>query len=128
MNSDPKKITGELKPQLQLVPQAFLVEVALALKWGQTKHGPWNWRDNQVEIMTYLAAALRHIGQVIEREDQDDRDSESGAHHLGCAAAGLGIVLDALKQGTLIDNRPKSNLNNHERRKPHPDGTCQVSP
>lgn len=108
-NLDPKKATGELKPQLQLVPQALLVEVALALKLGQKKHGPWNWRENKVEIMTYLAAAYRHIGQVIEREDVDDRDQESGAHHLGCAAAGLGIVLDALKQGTLVDNRPPSN-------------------
>jgi DNA-directed RNA polymerase subunit RPC12/RpoP len=109
-NTDPKKATGELKPQLQLVPQALLVEVALALKLGQKKHGPWNWRDNKVEIMTYLAAAYRHIGRVIEREDVDDRDQESGAHHLGCAAAGLGIVLDALKHGTLVDNRPPSNL------------------
>ncbi len=109
-NIDPKKATGELKPQLQLIPSAFLVEVALALKWGQKKHGPWNWRENRVEMMTYLGASLRHLLQVIEREDLDDRDSESLAHHLGCSAAGMAIVLDSLKQGTLVDNRPPSNI------------------
>lgn len=100
---DPKGIAGKLKPQLQLVPPAILKEMAGALTGGAEKYGPWNWRDNQVEIMTYLGAMRRHIDAVIEREDLDP---ESGFHHLGHVAAGCAIVLDAKAQGTLVDNRP----------------------
>lgn len=100
---DPKGIAGKLKPQLQLVPPVILKEMAGALAIGAEKYGPWNWRDNKVEIMTYLGAMRRHIDAVLEGEDLDP---ESGFHHLGHVAAGCAIVLDAKEQGTLVDNRP----------------------
>ena len=103
MSHDPKGIAGKTKPQLQLIPPALNVETAKALSLGADKYGPWNWRENKVEIMTYLGAMKRHIDCLIEGEDIDP---ESGAHHLGHVAAGCGIVLDARKHGTLIDNRP----------------------
>lgn len=92
-----------MKPQLQLLPPVFSREVAAALSLGAQKYGPWNWRHNRVEMMTYLAAMKRHIDCIIEGEDIDP---ESGAHHLGHVAAGCAIVLDARKAGTLEDNRP----------------------
>lgn len=100
---DPKGVAGKLKPQLQLVPPLIGEHMAGALTIGAEKYGPWNWRTNQVEIMTYLGAMRRHIDAVIEGEDLD---SESGFHHLGHVAAGCAIVLDAKAQGTLVDNRP----------------------
>lgn len=103
MTADPKGTAGALKPQLQLIPPVLNVETAKALACGAAKYGPWNWRENKVEIMTYLGAMKRHIDQIIEREDIDP---ESGAHHLGHVAAGCAIVLDAAKHGTLLDNRP----------------------
>ncbi len=103
MSADPKGAAGKLKPQLQLIPPALNVEVAKALSLGAEKYGPWNWRENKVEIMTYLGAIRRHLDCIIEREDIDP---ESGAHHLGHIAAGCAIVLDATKHGTLVDNRP----------------------
>lgn len=103
MSTDPKKAAGEQKPQLQLIPPALNRETALALTLGATKYGPWNWRKNRVEMMTYLGAIRRHIDCVINGEDIDP---ESGAHHLGHVAAGCGIMLDAREQGMLDDNRP----------------------
>ena len=101
--ADPKGQAGALKPQLQLVPPVLSAEAAKALALGAAKYGPWNWRENHVELMTYLGAMKRHIDAIIEGEDID---SESGAFHLGHVAAGCGIVLDARRHGTLIDNRP----------------------
>jgi hypothetical protein len=100
---DPKGIAGLAKPQLQLVPPVINTAMAAALKIGADKYGPWNWRTNRVEIMTYLGAMRRHIDAVLEGEDLDP---ESGTHHLGHVAAGCAIVLDARAHGTLVDNRP----------------------
>lgn len=102
-STDPKGLAGAAKCQLQLVPPVLSAETAKALALGAQKYGPWNWRENRVEIMTYLGAMKRHLDAVIEGEDIDP---ESGAHHLGHIAAGCGIVLDAAKHGHLIDNRP----------------------
>ena len=106
---DPKKAAGAQKPHLQNIPPALNIEVAKAIECGAKKYGPWNWRDNNVELMTYLGAMKRHIDVLIEGEDIDP---ESGAHHLGHVAAGCAIVLDARKHGTLVDNRPPAKVNN----------------
>ena len=104
MSTDPKKAMGEQKPQLQLIPPALNRETAKALSLGAKKYGPWNWRQNRVEIMTYLGAMRRHIDCILSGEDIDP---ESGAHHLGHVAAGCAIVLDAAEHGMLVDNRPR---------------------
>lgn len=104
---DPKKAAGAQKPQLQNIPPELNTEVAKAIECGARKYGPWNWRDNNVELMTYLGAMKRHIDVLIEGEDIDP---ESGAHHLGHVAAGCAIVLDARKHGTLVDNRPPASV------------------
>ena len=102
-NLDPKKAAGAQKPQLQNIPPELNRQVSQALECGAIKYGPWNWRDNNVELMTYLGAMKRHIDAII---DGEDIDPESGAHHLGHVTAGCAIVLDARKHGTLVDNRP----------------------
>jgi len=101
---DPKGEAGKLKPQLQLIPPALNEETAKAYVDGH-KYGPWNWRENTVEMMTYLGAMKRHIDKLIDRVDKDDIDP-SGAHHCGHIAASCGIILDAQRHGTLVDNRP----------------------
>lgn len=105
---DPKASQAIQKPQLQLIPPSLNNEAAKALSRGAVKYGPWNWRENKVELMTYLGAMKRHIDCLIEGEDVDP---DTGAHHLGCVAAGCGIVLDARKHGTLVDNRPRKAQN-----------------
>lgn len=100
---DPKRAAGALKPQLQLIPPVFNEAVAAALSHGAGKYGPWNWRENKVEMMTYLGAMKRHIDALL---DGEDIAPDSGVHHLGHIAASCAIVLDAGKHGTLVDNRP----------------------
>lgn len=100
---DPKGAAGALKPQLQLIPPVFEEELADVLSLGAKKYGEWNWRENKVELMTYLGAMKRHINLLIEGKDLDH---ESRRHHLAHVAAGCAIVLDAKEQGTLVDNRP----------------------
>ena len=103
-SADPKGEAGKAKSQLQLIPPSFNRETAKALACGAAKYGPWNWRQNKVELMTYLGAMRRHIDAVMSGEDLDP---ESGAHHLGHVAAGCAIVIDAAEHGQLIDNRPR---------------------
>ena len=107
-DADPKASQAVQKPQLQLIPPALNEETAKALLRGAEKYGFWDWRENKVEMMTYLGAMKRHIDCLIEGEDIDP---DTGAHHLGCVAAGCGIVLDARKHGTLVDNRPPKGQN-----------------
>lgn len=102
---DPKRAAGALKPQLQLIPPVFNELVAAALSQGARRYGPWNWRENKVEMMTYLGAMKRHIDALL---DGEDIAPDSGVHHLGHIAASCAIVLDAGKHGTLVDNRPPS--------------------
>lgn len=100
---DPKGADGSLKPQLQLIPPVFNVELAKAISNGKERYGAWNWRVNEVEMMTYIGAMKRHIDAILDGEDIDPK---SKVHHLGHIAANCAIVLDAKAFGTLVDNRP----------------------
>ena len=100
---NPKDAIGDTKPQLHLVPSALAIHAALAMKNGADKYGPYNWREKQVRATVYLSAAFRHLYAFL---DGEDHASDSGVHHLGHAAAGIGILLDAIATGNLIDDRP----------------------
>lgn len=101
--ADPKGAAGALKTPLHLLPPEAKRAAAMAHKLGAEKYGPYNWRHNKVEVMTYLGAMQRHIDEVLAGIDLDE---ESGEHHLAHVIAGCNIVLDARHHGTLIDNRP----------------------
>lgn len=92
------------KIRLELVPAAALREEAKALDAGNRKDGrtPFNWRENRVLASDQAGGALRHITTWLEGEDID---ADSLAHHLGAARARLGIILDALAHGMLVDDR-----------------------
>ena len=102
--TDPHGEAGKKKPQLQLIPPSFNIQVAAALNEGAQKYGPWNWRKNRVEAMTYIGAIRRHLDQFLDGEDID----ASGASHLGHIAASCAILIDAAAAGMLVDNRPGS--------------------
>lgn len=105
MNTDHKSIHAEQKPQLQLLPPIFLTATARCMELGAKKYGKWNFRENKVECQTYIGAMLRHIMQY---QDGEDVDPESSQSHLAHVAASAAILLDAEKNGTLINNRPLS--------------------
>ena len=105
--ANPKQAYGDLKDQLALCPHEGLRHQALAQQLGAKKYGPYNWRENKVEAMTYAHAIMRHVQEFI---DGVDEDAESGASPLGHIMASCAIVLDAAHQGMLIDNRPRNRL------------------
>jgi len=103
-DANPKDIIGATKPPLDLVPPCFEVYVAMAMKNGAEKYGPYNFRDKKIQSMIYLGAAKRHIAAFI---DGEDCAKDSGLNHLAHAAACMAILLDAFLNGNIIDNRPK---------------------
>jgi hypothetical protein len=112
--SNPKTLMGKLKmPMLSVVSSASLIHEAHAMQYGAYLapkkdgtfgYGPYNWRDQPIEAMVYVDAAMRHLMQWVEGEEVA---SDSLVHHLGHAKATLGILLDAIENNTVIDDRPK---------------------
>lgn len=98
LNKKPSK-----KVQLALLPPSGIIYGSLAMTDGATKYGAYQWRGAKVSYMQYLSAMLRHVMSLIDREDED---AQSKVHHGGHIIAGMSIVLDALEQGNLIDDRP----------------------
>jgi hypothetical protein len=103
-STNPKDRIGMHKPPLHLIPPSFLVHVAMALKNGAQKYGPYNWRDEKVSACIYLSAAGRHLAEWL---DGQENASDSSVHHLAHAAACMAILLDAQAVGQLVDDRPK---------------------
>lgn len=91
------------KPPLAYIPKAALYAEAEAFAFGAKKYDAWNYR-NGIAVSRTLGAALRHIYQFLEGEDKDE---ESGAHHLGSARANLAMALDTLAHHPKFDDRFK---------------------
>ena len=114
---NPKDIAGSVKPNLALNPFAAACEQALSQELGASKYGPNNWRHQHISLMTYMAAAMRHINLFINGEYWDadgkftvvtgGKEVEKQTTNLGAAMASIAIAIDAWHNGTLIDDRPK---------------------
>lgn len=102
-DNNPKTLVGATKVPLHLVPPSATHFLALALKDGGQKYGPYNWRDSAISISTYKAAAQRHWDAFW---DGEDNAPDSGVHHLAHAMACSALLLDALTVGKLVDDRP----------------------
>lgn len=102
---NPKDLLGIAKPNVNLVPPSSIVYQALAMQHGAiTKgYGPFNWRSKKVVASIYIAAALRHIYKFLDGQDIDE---ESGYPELGHALASLGILVDAIENENVYDDRP----------------------
>lgn len=107
---DPKAKFGASKPDVSLIPPVAIYHEAMAMEEGAynkpNPYGPFNWRDKDVEARTYLAAALRHVLDLIDGIDYTTDPCGARVHNAGAARASLGIFLDAQENGRLIDNRP----------------------
>jgi hypothetical protein len=91
------------KPPLAYIPKAALEAEGMAFAHGARKYYAWNYK-NGLAVTRTLSAAMRHILQFL---DGEDTDSESGAHHLGCARANLAMALDTLANHPELDDRHK---------------------
>lgn len=103
VGTNPKDLVGSKKPDLSLVPPAGILLEAQAMMDGAAKYGPYNWRENPVQMRVYIAACMRHLQQLL---DGEDIDPISNTYHVGHARACLGILADAMFTGNLIDDRP----------------------
>lgn len=100
---DPKSEASKCKTPLQLLPPVFMASTAKALAVGAKKYGPWNWRKNRIDAMTYVGAIRRHLDAWVEGEDMD---GESGESHLAHIAATTAVMLDAISKNMLDNDRP----------------------
>ena len=101
--SNPKYSAGIKKAPLHCIPCGPLFEVGLAMLEGSRKYGRHNYRDVGVRASVYYDAALGHITDWWEGEDNDP---DSGVHHLIKAMACLLVVRDSMLMENFNDDRP----------------------
>lgn len=101
-DSNPKTLLGIAKPPISAIPPVAILQLGQAMKDGRTKYGPMNWRNQSITASVYYDAAGRHLMAWF---DGEDHASDSGVHHLAHAMACCAILLDAMQQGTLNDDR-----------------------
>jgi len=101
--TNPKDAIGAKKAPLGVVPPALMIGAAEAMQTGAAKYGPFNYRENKVQAVIYYEAILRHLFAWFDGQELAE---DTNVHHLRHVAAGVGILLDALAEGNLIDNRP----------------------
>lgn len=100
---NPKDRFAATKVSLTKFPAVALVHGARAMMDGARKYGAYNWRSKPVIASIYIDAAMRHLLDWYEGQ-QNAKDS--GVHHLGHALACAAILLDAEENGCLVDDRP----------------------
>lgn len=100
--TNPKDLIGITKVPLRFIPPPALARLAKVMEHGAKKYGPFNWREQPVQLTVYLEAALRHIYSYMDGEDDDE---ESGQPHIAHTMACMAIMLDALDNKTFVDDR-----------------------
>ena len=91
------------KADLSLLPLVALEQMARAFMFGEKRYGRYNYTAG-FNSHRLVAAALRHITQW---QDGEDNDPESGASHLGHALASIAMLLHTIQLGTNVDTRYK---------------------
>ena len=99
--TDPKKLNGDQKTPLWIVPPVAKAAIARVLALGASKYGLRNWRKTKITRSTYISAMHRHLDAWQEGELLDP---ESGESHLAHVAANCAILMDAQHHGTLIED------------------------
>lgn len=92
------KFDGD-KVDMTILPPSFLVGTARALSYGAGKYDRWNFLKVKDGGRRYSGALLRHIVAWMAGED---RDPESGLHHLECASANLAMLISSEAHGVNI--------------------------
>jgi hypothetical protein len=101
---NPKKAIGAVKAPMYACPMEPLVELENVMACGATKYGVFNYRESQVDALTYQGAMKRHMLLWFAGMDNDDETNQSHlAHVMACCV----ILMDAQSNNMLIDNRSK---------------------
>ena len=101
----PRAPLKSTKVPLHILPPAGLIHEAHSLQDGVGKHGLFGWREKPVILSDQFSSVLRHL---FAWWDGEDCAPDSGVNHVGNAKARLGIILDALEAGNVVDDRPKT--------------------
>ena len=109
--TNPKDSIGSNKDRIGLVPPEGIRQIAKAMRYGafdapradgKFGYSPYNWRDTEIRYTVYLDAVLRHALALVEKNDLDETSKLNHWAHIGANAV---LMLDALKQGKVIDDR-----------------------
>lgn len=103
----PKDLSFGKKPPISLVPPILITEVAKCMEDGVKKRSAYNWRESSVSAMQLLDKILRHTLACVDGEDLTE---DTKLSNLASAAADIGVYLDAAREGTLVDDRPKRKI------------------
>ena len=104
LKDNPKLIRAmkDGKAPLEYLIYSVLESEARVLKHGADKYGARNWLIDKILASTYEGSMLRHF---LSWAGGEDLDPDSGEPHLSHLRACCGVVLDAQKHGTLLDDR-----------------------
>ena len=93
---------NDAKPRLDLLEVCADEDIADVLAHGADKYGVENYRDIPIHLRTYIAATRRHLNAIKRGEDVDPDSGKSHWAHIG---ANVHVVIGAMDEGTLVDDR-----------------------
>lgn len=91
------------KPDMSLLSNIALTEIAKVMTFGKNKYSAHNWRKGFVWSRV-LAAAARHLFAFIGGEDKDPETGLSHLAHCGCC---IMFLLEFEKTKPSLDDRHK---------------------
>ncbi len=97
---------------VELVCPAGIIHEAMAMKDGYVKYGYASYLNDGVPMTARecIRAAQRHL---LRLQAGEDLAPDSKAHHAAHARAMLGIYLECMEAGTLIDDRHPRGKKDH---------------
>jgi Domain of unknown function (DUF5664) len=102
-DTNPKDRAATTRLDFSVWPETASAYGALAMTEGDYKYGAYNYRVAGVQASVYVAALRRHMAKWYNGENEDP---DTGVPHLANALACVGVIIDALEAGALIDDRP----------------------
>lgn len=103
-SQNPKDLAARQRVNIALLPSSGIIHGAMACMDGAEKYGPYNFRDEKISFLGYISAIQRHALDLV---DGEDCASDSLCHHLGHIIATASILIDAIENDCVIDDRPK---------------------
>ena len=104
ISQNPKDLAARQRVNIALLPSSGIIHGAMACMDGAQKYGQYNFREEKISFLGYISAIQRHSLDLIDGEDYA---SDSLCHHLGHIIATASILIDAIENDCVIDDRPK---------------------
>ncbi len=106
-DNNPKAAFGASKVGIDYLSFPVLLEQAVGMTAGAYKYGAHNYLAAGPSVMTYIAAAFRHMAAYTGGEEFDPHAGEGVVvHHLTAAMNCLHVVRAAQIAGIAFDDRP----------------------